>query len=192
MTTTVRWTTADLEAFPDTWNGTRYEIIDGELYVSAQPSLEHQFAGTVLTASLFNWSQRTGHGLPFWAPGLIFADDDNVVPDLIWLSHRRLRTARGADGKLHEAPELAVEILSPGTSNERRDREIKLKLYGRRGVDEYWLVDPIRRSVERFRREGSALRHVATLRDTDTLESPLLPGFSVAVGSLFYTPPEAE
>jgi Uma2 family endonuclease len=60
-----------------------------------------------------------------------------------------------------------------------------MKLYGRRGVDEYWIVSWERRLVERYVREGAAMRLVATLREADQLTSPLLPGFSVAVSALF-------
>ena len=79
----------------------------------------------------------------------------------------------------------AVEILSPGAANERRDREAKLKLYSRRGVLEYWIVDWQARQVEVYRREELALRLVATLYATDTLASPLLPGFACEVATLF-------
>src|SRR5437868_4287433 len=82
---------------------------------------------------------------------------------------------------LHEPPELVVEVLSPGAANERRDRDAKLKLYARRGVDEYWLVDWQRRRVELYRRDGPAFRLGASLTDADQLQSPLLPGFAHAV-----------
>lgn len=190
MTTTLRWTTADLEAFPETLDDTRYEIIDGELYVSTQPSFEHQYASTMLGHALVGWSEQSRMGVALIAPGVIFADDDNVAPDVVWLSWKRLATALEADRKLHEAPELVVEVVSPGQANLVRDREVKLKLYGRRGVDEYWLLDPARRLVERYRRTGGELRLVETLREVEQLTSPLLPGFAVAVESLFFTPRE--
>jgi Uma2 family endonuclease len=80
---------------------------------------------------------------------------------------------------------LVVEILSPGTANERRDREAKLKLYSRRGVLEYWIVDWHAQQIEMYRREALALRLVATLYPADTLTSPLLPGFACQVATLF-------
>jgi len=186
LTFSVRWTTADLEALPDPLDDTRYEIIDGELYVAKQPSLEHQYACGELYAALRAWSEQTGQGLAVLAPGVIFAEDDNVAPDVVWISHQRLRAALGADRKLHEPPELVVEVLSPGASNERRDRDAKLKLYARGGVDEYWLVDWQRRRVELFRRVGLALQLAATLTSDDQLQSPLLPGFAHPVGRIFF------
>jgi Uma2 family endonuclease len=119
------------------------------------------------------------------APGLIFAADDDVAPDVIWLSRERRTKVLGADGNLHAAPELVIEVLSPGSSNERRDREAKRKLYARRGVHEYWIVNWQRQQIEIYRREQAALTLVATLSAQDTLTSPLLPGFACTVSRLF-------
>lgn len=118
------------------------------------------------------------------APGVIFAEDDDVAPDVVWVSMERLATALGDDDKLHAAPELVVEVLSPGQKNERRDRETKLKLYARRGVQEYWIVNWRQRVLEVYRREQATLRLAATLYAEDALESPLLPGFTCQVARL--------
>jgi len=128
MTFSLRWTTNDLEAFPVPLDDTRYEIIDGELYVAHQPSLEHQYACTKLSVALEVWSEKTEQGLVFGAPGVIFAEDDQVAPDVVWISRQRLRDTVGRDGKLHGPPELVVEVLSPGVFKERRDRDAKLGL----------------------------------------------------------------
>lgn len=184
MATNVRrFTSADLALMPD--DGKRYEIIDGELYVSRQPSTEHQLVCGTAGWALEAWSRETGLGRSIGAPGLIFADDDDVAPDLIWISHERLALARGMDGHLHSAPELVVEVLSPGAANARRDREIKLTLYSRRGVQEYWIIDWSSRRAEVYRRENLSLGLTATLDGGDALTSPLLPGFSLALGVLF-------
>jgi Uma2 family endonuclease len=184
-----RFTSADLELMPD--DGKRYEIIDGELHVSRQPSWDHQFTCGRLFRFLDEWSHRTGLGAVNLAPGLILAEDDDVAPDLVWLGRARMATALGADGKLHAAPELVIEVLSSGVANERRDREAKLKLYGRRGVEEYWIVDWMSRRVEVYRREAGPLALVATLGASDTLTSPLLPGFACPVAELFFARPAA-
>jgi Uma2 family endonuclease len=88
-------------------------------------------------------------------------------------------------GHLHSAPELVIEVLSPGASNEFRDRQAKLKLYSRRGVHEYWILDPMLRQIEIYRRKRARLILDTTLYSDDILESPLLPGFSLAVRKLF-------
>jgi len=189
MTTSLRWTSADLEVLPD--DGKRYEIIDGELHVSKQPHWHDQFVCGQIFYLLHEWNQRTGTGVANLAPGLIFADED-VAPDVIWISNERLTTALQPDGKLHAAPELVVEVLSPGSTNERRDREAKLKLYSQRGVHEYWIVDWRQRQVEVFRREQAVLQLQQTLFEQDMLRSPSLPDFACQVGRLFAGVPRTE
>jgi Uma2 family endonuclease len=179
----LRWTSRDIELLPD--NGKRYEVIDGELYVSKQPHWHHQFVCTQLCGVLQAWNHQTKAGVANFAPGLIFDDDDDVAPDVVWISRQRLATSLQPDGKLHSAPELAIEVLSPGSTNERRDRETKLKLYSRRGVLEYWVVDWQKRCLEIYRREHAVLTLTATLYEADLLESPLLPGFCCPVSQLF-------
>jgi Uma2 family endonuclease len=183
MTTTLRWTSADLETLPD--DGKRYEIIDGELHVSKQPHWYHQAVSGQLFALLQAWNRTTTAGYANLAPGVIFADDEDVAPDVVWISRARLAASLAPDGKLHAAPELVIEVLSPGSLNERRDREAKLKLYSRRGVHEYWIVDWRARQVEVYRREEHALRLVATLYEADTLHTTLLPGFALSIATLF-------
>jgi len=190
MTTATRFTSADLLAFPD--DGKRREIIDGDLYVSKQPNWYHQVVCGRLSGLLDAWGLPTNAGMAAVAPGLIFADDDDVAPDVVWASTARLQSAL-AGGKLYAAPELVVEVLSPGKKNIKRDRETKLKLYSRRGCDEYWIVDWPRRTIDVYRASGgpstssgqSVLALAAALRDGDTLTSPLLPGFVVPLERIF-------
>lgn len=186
---TMNFTSADLESMPD--DGKRYEIIEGELYVSKQPNWHHQYACTQILWALQDWNNRTRLGFANGAPGLIFADDDDVAPDVVWVSKERLPKILGQDGKLHAAPELVVEVLSPGWSNQNRDRQAKLKLYSRRGVQEYWLVDWDLQQVEVYRRENEQLAQVSTLLRSANLTSPLLPGFTCAVAELFHQIPDA-
>ena len=180
---TLPWTSQDLEMLPN--NGKRYEIIDGELYMSTQPHYYHQRVCGLVFKVLDIWSEQTEAGEANLAPGLIFAEDNDVAPDVIWTSRERLTIALQQDGKLHTAPELVVEVLSPGTINERRDREFKLRLYSRRGALEYWIVNWQERSLQIYRREEAVLKLHSTLYENDTLQSPLLPGFTCQVSKLF-------
>ncbi len=181
--TSLRFTSADLELLP---NGDRkYEIIDGELYMSRQPHWHHQKTCGNIYRLLDIWSIETGLGEASFAPGIIFAGDDDVAPDVVWISNERMKTALAEDGKLHSAPELTVEVISRGFQNERRDRDIKLKLYSRRGVSEYWIADWWNKKLEVFRRENAELKLVATLFPDDFLESPILPDFRCQVSEIF-------
>jgi Uma2 family endonuclease len=190
METTEKFTSADLMLMPD--DGKRYEVIEGDLYVSKQPGAEHQFICTQLGHYFQAWNEQSGAGMAFVAPGLVFADDDDVAPDVVWVSHERLAGALDEAGHFTRAPELVVEVLSPGKTNEQRDRVVKLKLYSRRGVSEYWIVDRTQRLVEVYRRERGALKHAATLYADDALESPALPGFSCRVSKLFFPRPSTQ
>lgn len=183
MSTTTRWTSKDLDSLPD--DGTRYEIIDGELYMSKQPHYYHQDVCTQLLGLLWDWDRSANLGRVVAAPGLIFAEDDDVAPDLVWLSNERLAESLKPDGKFHSAPELVIEVLSPGRANERRDREAKLKLYDRRGVSEYWIVSWQQRAIDIYRRNDQRFELDKTVYETDTLESPILPGFSCPVSAVF-------
>jgi Uma2 family endonuclease len=179
---TYRWTSRDLETLPE--NGKRYEIIAGELYVSRQPHLNHQIVCSNIVGVLRQWSEQTRLGILIFTPGIIFADDD-VVPDVVWVSHERLASIIEPDGNLHAAPELVVEVLSPEEMNARRDRETKLKLYSRRGVLEYWIVNWQKLQIEVYRREEAALRLASTVYDSEVLQSPHLPGFHCQARQLF-------
>jgi Uma2 family endonuclease len=116
---------------------------------------------------------------------MVFADDDDVIPDVIWTSRARLRNILGQDGHFHAAPELVIEVLLPGSHNEQRDREAKLKLYSCREVEEYWIVNWLTREIEIYRRKGKHLKLAATLHSSETLTSPLLPGFECQVQAIF-------
>lgn len=179
-----RYTSADLEAMPyDEWH--RYEIIDGELFVSSAPSWNHNRALRRLATALDNWDDETGLGEANPAPGVIFSDDDNVIPDLVWVSRAKLDGGFDRAGHLTVAPDIVVEVLSPGSDNARRDRVAKFGLYAQQGVQKYWLVDPALRIVEVFRHNGRTLELVASLSGDDALTSPLLPGFACPLSRLW-------
>ena len=111
-------------------------------------------------------------------PGVIFSDISGVLPDLVFMSTERLKEIAGGD-RIKGAPELIIEILSPGAENERRDRHSKRQLYRKYGVKEYWLVDPQKRRIEVYR--TTRLKLVATLGIRDEITTPLLPGFRCLV-----------
>ena len=110
-----------------------------------------------------------------------FSDDHNgVIPDLVFATHERI-TQSLQPGRFWAAPEIVIEILSPGRTNTWRDRHIKRNLYAARGVAEYWIVDPETRSIE-LHRKGLP---ETTLYRSDDLTTTVRPGFSVSVDALF-------
>ena len=179
----VRWTSTDLEIFPD--DDTRYEIIDGELLVTRAPHYKHQNVIRNLTTELTIWSRYSRLGEVVITPGVIFADSDNVIPDLVWVSQGRLANILDNQGHFTAAPDLVIEVLSAGADQERRDRELKLKLYSIQGVLEYWIVDWRKKSIQVYRRENAALVLVATLFEHDSITSLLLPDFVCKLSEIF-------
>ncbi|MEH2327010.1 MAG: Uma2 family endonuclease [Nostoc sp.] len=180
----VRWTIYDLEVLPENeW--TRYEIINGELFVTRTPHRRHQQVFVKIARKLDVWSDSSGLGETIVAPGVLFSQADSVIPDVVWVSRERLAQIEDEAGHLTGAPELVIEVLSPGKQNELRDKEAKLKLYSVQGVREYWIVDRFTKQVEVYRRQKAQLVLVATLLGDDEITSPLLPGFCCCIRLFF-------
>ncbi|MDQ3755410.1 MAG: Uma2 family endonuclease [Acidobacteriota bacterium] len=175
-------TVDDLDLMPD--DGNRYELLEGEIYVSRAPSLTHQrILGNLLTL-LKNYLDQHPHGEAFATPGVIFDPSNGVIPDIVFISNQ-LGDRLGASERITEAPELVIEIISPGKENARRDRVVKRRVYAKHGVKEYWIIDPEAETLEIYRAERHKLAHTVTLQDEDVIATPLLPGFTCAVSKIF-------
>jgi Uma2 family endonuclease len=138
------WTVDDLLDLPD--DGQRYEIIDGELFVTPSPAFRHQEAIAEIYVRLreyLSW-ERVGHA--YFAPAdVIFSQTRAVQPDVLvvpLVGGRRPERFEDAGRLL-----LAVEVLSP--SSARADRVAKRALFRSEGVNDYWVVDLDARTVER-------------------------------------------
>ena len=177
------YTVDDWENFPD--NGNRYEIIEGELIVSTAPRFIHQLLIARLVEILRNYIKQNPIGEVLPTPGVIFSKTDGAIPDLIFISSERIKQFL-LDDRIQGAPELVVEIMSPGKQNMERDRVTKLKLYSRFAVKEYWIVDPMSKQIEVFRSTSHGLRLAEKLNETETLVSPLFPNFSLQIIKLFH------
>ena len=151
----------DVQQMPD--DGNRYEAIEGDLYMTPSPSLRHQLVSWRLCDDLNRFLVKAGHGLVLSAPfGVKFPDtSEGVQPDILFVSRERYEIV--AEGVVVGAPDLVVEILSPSTAG--RDRNIKLRLYERQGVREYWIVNPDENVVDvwRFGEEPAHKRFKGTL-----------------------------
>ena len=147
MQTTAPTTWEDVLRLPE--DGNRYEFIGGRLYMTPAPVTRHQRISKRLERALMPILEDAGHGELFRAPYLVEfpGTGDRVQPDILFVSSER-RAIIGEKAVLG-APDLVVEILSPSTAH--RDRGIKLDLYARRGVREYWIVDPVEDVVDVWR-----------------------------------------
>lgn len=181
--TRIQWTSADLELLPE--NGNNYEIIDGELYMTRAPHWKHQTSIARITNALVSWSNQSKLGQTIINPGIIFTDDNNVIPDLIWISNEKLESCVDEAGHFTSLPELVVEVLSQKPNDIKRDKETKLKLYSNRGLREYWIVDWQLKQVEIYRRYEGKLTLMITLINDDSITSELLPDFSCQISNFF-------
>lgn len=141
------WTVDMLDALPD--DGQRYELIDGELFVTPSPGYWHQFVLGELYVRVHAYLRGSSIGRVLFSPSDIRRDDvsrNRVQPDLYVL--------RLQDGVKPAYPFglgdllLAVEVASPG--NPRYDYHTKRTLYLASGVPEYWVVDPEARNISRW------------------------------------------
>ena len=185
MTTKVQplLTIADWDAMPAE-DGNRYEIIEGELFVSRSPGLTHQIVSDNLIVLIKNYLKTNPIGIAVTTPGVVLSDYSGVIPDLVFFRHEQ-RADIVTDDRLTAAPRLMVEILSPGSANIRRDRIAKFSLYAKHGVPEYWIVDPKKYELDRFVLRGSSFERSETLRIDDHLTSAELPGFSCKLREVF-------
>ncbi|MDQ2937841.1 MAG: Uma2 family endonuclease [Acidobacteriota bacterium] len=175
-------TVADLEACPD--DGNRYELVEGELFVSRAPGIPHQRVLHNLQIELAAYLKTNPVGIIVPGTGAVFSDYDAVIPDLVFVRNERWQDVTSGD-KIIRAPDLVVEIISSGTENRRRDLSVKRQLYAKYGVKEYWIVDPDNRSVLIFRLREQKLQEIATLKRDEELTSPILPAFELKVSAIF-------
>jgi Uma2 family endonuclease len=179
----VKLTYDDFVLFPD--DGLRHELIDGEHYVTPSPNARHQDLVVRLTLRIGNWVEQNQSGKLYVAPfDVVFSEIDVVEPDLLYMSKARANAIL-TQANVQGAPELVVEIGSPSTR--RRDETVKLSLYERTGVSEYWVVDPELDVVRIYRREGERFARPQELSTEagDVLTTPLLPGFELPLVDIF-------
>ncbi|HEV2494461.1 MAG TPA: Uma2 family endonuclease [Terriglobia bacterium] len=179
MPVDIRLTYDDYCLLPN--DGKRYEIIDGELFVTPSPRRSHQKVLGNLYYYLTQFVKNTGIGEVYPAPfDVVFSQFDVVEPDILYVS--KVRSSVLTEKNVQGAPDLVIEVISPSTAD--IDRTTKLKLYARFGVQEYWIIDPDGPSAEVYRREKAGLELGATLYSDDSLASPLFPGFRVPLKRL--------
>ncbi len=175
-------TYADYLELPD--DGKRYEILDGELFVTASPLLQHQQVSGNLYVILRRALADTHQGRVFFAPVDVLLDEHNVlVPDLLFVSTESLD--RLEEGRVAGAPDLVVEIASPSTGG--IDRTRKAKLYARFGVPHYWIADPATCRLEMFRLDQGEYELAAAGEAPEVLTAPGFPQLELDLGEVFRT-----
>ena len=168
--------------YMSTPEGTRYQLLDGELIFAPSPTVKHQTLLANLYRLVYAFVSETNLGRVWFAPlDVVLSDHDVAQPDLMFVSNEGANIVTG--GNVQGAPDLVVEILSPSTSG--YDQGYKRALYALHGVSEYWLVDPDAETVEVLVLGEESFNSYSVLRTGETLESPLLEGLSLPLEDLF-------
>src|SRR3989338_6289578 len=162
--------------------GTRYEIIEGELFMTPSPRTVHQRLIVKLFRIIDNFVRGKNLGEVFVAPyDVVLSKHDIVQPDILFVSKENSHLI--TELNLQGAPDLVVEILSP--SIEDRDSILKKKLYAAFGVKEYWIADPAKKSVKLFNLGKKGYMDVET---GNILKSLLLKGLEIDISGLSTNP----
>ena len=176
-----QWSYADWLRLPD--DGYCYELIEGELFASPSPSIEHQNAVSALLTEIRHYARGKGLGLVLAAPIGVQLPEHTVVvqPDVLFISRDRLDIV--GDDVITGAPDLVVEVLSP--SNWVFDRTRKQKAYEQAGVREYWIVDYRARTVDVLVLEGREFVQRGHYGAGSVAPSEVLSGFVMSVADIF-------
>jgi len=173
-----RMTYAQYSELPD--DGLRYELIDGELYMSPAPNTRHQDVLGRLFLAIASRLANEGGGRVFFAPFEVHLfGKDAVQPDLIFVSDADSEVV--TEAKISGVPTLVVEVLSSSS----RDRRIKKDLYERYRVPEYWILDPITDQVEIYSLTVEGYGEPQILKPPELLKTPLIPGLSLNLSDIF-------
>ncbi|TMC21662.1 MAG: Uma2 family endonuclease [Chloroflexi bacterium] len=174
------WTSRDYMALPN--DGIRYEVVDGVLFKSPSPNRWHQETVGELFSYLRNYLKYTGRGIAYLAPfDVELAPNVIVQPDVMVLLNASRDKIK--ENRIVGAPDLVVEVTSPGTVG--FDRREKQNAYARAGVQEYWIVDPIARTVEVLTLVNNRYRPVGIFRGRAILPSKVVPELDVHVEQFF-------
>lgn len=174
------WTYDDYAALPD--DGQRYEIVNGVLLITPAPNPDHQSIAARLTYYLFMHVELAGRGRVFPTPIDVELEPKNVFqPDVVVLLNAHLD--RVAAKKIIGAPDLVIEIASPGTAT--YDRVSKYDVYARAGIPEYWIVKPTNRTIEVLILENGEYYSSGIFRGEQPLSSRIVPELPVRVEQFF-------
>jgi Uma2 family endonuclease len=175
----LRFTYEDYARLPD---DRRYEVIDGELFLTPAPTPYHQLVKQRIEQFLLKHVESRGLGQVLDAPcDVVLSRFDVLQPDIFFVSSGRLAVI--GEKYISDAPDLVVEVLSPGTR--KRDRVFKSKRYARFGVREMWIADPDKKTIEVLVNTEKAFRREGLHVGGDILLSPLLPGLEVPLARVF-------
>ena len=180
----IKFTYEDYKSLPES-ETKRYELLGGELALVPSPPVYHQRVLGNLMFVLYRFAKEWNLGEVYHAPlDVVLGEGDEregVQPDIFFVSKERSQII--AEEEIRGAPDLVVEIISPGTAE--RDRGYKKTLYARRRVKEYWIVDPKEKAVEVYTLGKKGFELVKAYKAGEVLMSPFLEGLEIDLNEVF-------
>jgi Uma2 family endonuclease len=161
----------------------RFELIEGEVFMTRSPNTSHQRAVAKLLRALADFADEHDLGEVFIAPyDIVFRKWTALEPDLLFIGKEQRSII--TDANVQGVPNLVIEILSP--SNKEYDRDTKLRAYEKAGVPEIWYLDPEDRTAE-ILNLGPDGRYVLTMNLSGNagITSRVLPGLSLTLDQVF-------
>ena len=162
--------------------GGKFQLIAGEILEMTSPSLYHQRIITKLSTIINNFLLNHSIGEVFVAPlDVYFSDTEVYQPDILILLNESFSKMK--ENKIEGAPDLVVEVLSPSTAY--YDLKHKKSIYEKYGVREYWIVDPIDKTLEIFELQNGKFISTGELSKNEIAKSKLISGMEVGLDIIF-------
>ena len=162
--------------------GAPYQLINGEFVMTPAPTTYHQRILRRLLVSLSQYCDNQEIGEVLCAPiDVFFSETETYQPDIIYISKDRFSII--AEEKVEGPPDLIAEILSP--NNAYYDLRHKKQIYEQHDVKEYWIVDPMEKSIEIYENKQKLFGLVKKYDQSEIFESPFLKGFELTLSEVF-------
>ena len=182
MTSVLKKKQSTYSDYLKTPEGGKFQLIGGEIIERTSPSLYHQEILLNLATEFRFYFARNKVGKAFVAPlDVYLSETETYQPDIIVLLTENFSKIK--ENKIEGAPDLIVEVLSPSTAY--YDLKHKKSIYEKHGVREYWVVDPIDKTVEIFQNQNAKFHLIAELTKTDIAKSQLIAGMEVDLQNIF-------
>ena len=167
----------------------RYELIGGEIYLLASPSFRHQLVVKEIAGHFYNYFRKrpcqaltAPLDIRLFGFATKFEEDPNIVqPDVVVICDE---DKVNEENKYEGIPTLIVEVLSPSTKG--KDMAVKLHLYMKSGVLEYWIVDPENKIINQYSfSQERDIESFNTFREGDTVKSTVFEGLELPLKDIF-------
>ena len=162
--------------------GGKFQLIAGEIFEMTSPSLYHQEILLNIISEFRHSLLKNKIGKVFVAPlDVYFSDTEVYQPDILILLNESFSKMK--ENKIEGAPDLVVEVLSPSTAY--YDLKHKKSIYEKQGVKEYWIVDPIDKTLEIFELQNGKFISIGELSKNEIAKSKLISGMEVGLDIIF-------